>query len=80
MVVSLKYCSQNGGNLFRAPYYNGNPNIGPRIIGNLDKSPYAYLAQPGKFEGSGFYPQPKRHQKRAPHFQTPQELTPSSRV
>ena len=32
MVVSLNYCSQNGGNLYRAPYYNGNPNIGPRII------------------------------------------------
>ena len=27
MVVSLNYCSQNGGNLYRAPYYNGNPNI-----------------------------------------------------
>ena len=37
---SLNYCSQNGGNLYRAPYYNGNPNIGPRIIGNLDQSPY----------------------------------------
>ena len=41
MVVSLNYCSQNGGNLYRAPYYNGNPNIGPRIIGNLDPYPYA---------------------------------------
>ena len=40
MVVSLNYCSQNGGNLYRAPYYNGNPNIGPRIIGNLDQYPY----------------------------------------
>ena len=40
MVVSLNYCSQNGGNLYRAPYYNGNPNIGPRIMGNLDQSPY----------------------------------------
>ena len=40
MVVSLNYCSQNGGNLYRAPYYNGHPNIGPRIIGNLDQSPY----------------------------------------
>ena len=38
-VVSLSYCSQNGGNLYRAPYYNGNPNIGPRIIGNLDQYP-----------------------------------------
>ena len=37
--VSLNYCSQNGGNLYRAPYYNGNLNIGPRIIGNLDQSP-----------------------------------------
>ena len=40
MEVSLNYCSQNGGNLYRAPYYNGNPNIGPGIIGNLDQSPY----------------------------------------
>ena len=40
MVVSLNYCSQNGGNLYRAPYYNGNPNIGPRIVGNLDQSPH----------------------------------------
>ena len=39
MVVSLNYCSQNGGNVFRDPYYNGNPNIGPRIIGNLDQYP-----------------------------------------
>ena len=43
MVVSLNYCSQNGGNLYRAPYYNGNPNIGPRIIGNLDQSPHGYM-------------------------------------
>ena len=40
MVVSLNYCSQNGENLYRAPYYNRNLNIGPRIIGNLDQSPY----------------------------------------
>ena len=40
MVVSLNYCSQNGGNAYRAPYYNGNPNIGPRILGNLDQYPY----------------------------------------
>ena len=39
VVVSLNYCSQNGGNLYRAPYYNGNPNRGPRIIGNLDQYP-----------------------------------------
>ena len=39
VVVSLNYCSQNGGNLYRAPYYNGNPNIGPRIIRNLDQYP-----------------------------------------
>ena len=38
MVISLNYCSQNGGNLCRAPYYNGNPNIG--IIRNLDQYPY----------------------------------------
>ena len=47
MVVSLNYCSQNGGNLYRAPYYNGNPNIGPRIIGNLDQYPYAGLRVQG---------------------------------
>ena len=40
MVVSLNYCSQNGGNLYRAPYYNGNPNMGPLIDSNLDQSPY----------------------------------------
>ena len=27
------------GEMYRAPYYNGNPNIGPRIIGNLDQYP-----------------------------------------
>ena len=43
MVISLNYCSQNGGNVYRAPYYNGNPNIGPRIMGNLDQSPYTAL-------------------------------------
>ena len=37
--VSLNYCSQNGGNLYRAPYDNGNPNIGPRIDSNLGQSP-----------------------------------------
>ena len=40
MVVSLNYRSQNGGNVYRDPYYNGNPNIRPRIIGNLDQYPY----------------------------------------
>ena len=40
MEVTLNYCSQSGGNVYRAPYYNGNPNIGPRIIGNLDQYPY----------------------------------------
>ena len=39
MVISLNCCSQNGGNLYRAQYYNGNPNIGPRVIGNLDQYP-----------------------------------------
>ena len=33
--VSLNYCSQNGGNLYRAPYYNRNLNIGPRIASNF---------------------------------------------
>ena len=39
---SLNYCSPNGGNSYRAPYYTGNPNIGPRIIGNLDQPPYIH--------------------------------------
>ena len=46
VVVSLNYCSQNGGNLYRAPYYNGNPYIGPRIIGNLDQSPCTWEPKP----------------------------------
>ena len=40
MEVSLNYCSQNGGNVYRAPYYNRNPNIGPRMDGNLGQSSY----------------------------------------
>ena len=36
-----------GGNLSRAPYYNRNLNIGPRIDSNLGQSPYAH-------EGRGF--------------------------
>ena len=40
MEVSLNYCSQNGGNVYRAPYYNRNLNIGPRIDSNLGQSPY----------------------------------------
>ena len=38
--VSLNYCSQNGGNLYRAPYYNRNLNIGPRIDSSLGQSPH----------------------------------------
>ena len=47
MEVSLNYCSQNGGNVYRAPYYNRNLNIGPRIDSNLGQSPY-------KVQGLGF--------------------------
>ena len=55
MVVSLNYCSQNGGNLYRDPYYNGNPNIGPRIIGNLDQYPYGGCPELGvPFWGSPY--------------------------
>ena len=43
MEVSLNYCSQNRGNVYRAPYYNENPNIGPRILGNLDQYPHVLL-------------------------------------
>ena len=45
MLVSLNYCSQNGGNVYRDPYYNRNLNIGPPIIGNLDQYPYAPLIE-----------------------------------
>ena len=38
MEVSLNYCSQNGGKLYRAPYYNRYLNIGPRINSNLGQS------------------------------------------
>ena len=41
MEVSLNYCSQNGGNVYRAPYYSRNLNIGPRIDSNLGQSPYS---------------------------------------
>ena len=37
--VSLNYCSQMGEILYRAPYYNRNLNIGPRIDSNLGQSP-----------------------------------------
>ena len=47
MEVSLNYCSQNGGNLYRAPYYNRNLNIGPRIDSRLGQSPH-------RVEGLGF--------------------------
>ena len=40
LAVSLNYCSQNGGNLYRAPFYNRNPNIVPRIDSNLGQSPF----------------------------------------
>ena len=43
MEVSLNYYSQNGGNLYRAPYYNRNPNIGPRFDSNLGQFPCATL-------------------------------------
>ena len=43
--VSLNCCSQNGGNLYRAPYYNRNLNIGPRIDSNLGQSPYGFQNQ-----------------------------------
>ena len=36
---SLNYCSQKGGNLYRAPYYTRNLNMGPRIDSNLGQSP-----------------------------------------
>ena len=46
MLVYLNYCAQNGGNLHRAPYYNGNPNIGPRIIGKFRPIPIYKLLHP----------------------------------
>ena len=35
----LNFCFQNGGNLYRTPYYSRNLNIGPRIDSNLGQSP-----------------------------------------
>ena len=52
MEVSLNYCSQNGEKLYRAPYYNRNLNIGPRIDSNLGQSPHHLLATLG-VEGVG---------------------------
>ena len=49
MEVSLNYCSQNGGNLYRAPYYNRKLNIGPRINSNLGQSPHGYEFQASSF-------------------------------
>ena len=43
MGVPLNYCSQNGGNLYRARYYNRNLIIGHRIDSNLKQSPYIYI-------------------------------------
>ena len=59
VIVSLNYCSQNGGNLYRAPYYNRNLNIGPRIIGNLDQSPCGSRMNPTM----GAAPRPKSSPK-----------------
>ena len=42
MVISLNYCSQNGGSLYRAPYYIRNLNIGPRVNSNLGQSPHPH--------------------------------------
>ena len=47
MVVFLNYCSQNGGNLYRAPYYDRNLNIGPRIDSNLGQSPIEQCSEEG---------------------------------
>ena len=47
MEVSLNYCSKNGGNLYRAPNYFRNLNIGPCIDSNLGQSRH-------RVEGLGF--------------------------
>ena len=44
LVVSPNSCSQNGGNVYRAPYYNWNPNIRARVMGNLDQDPFGFRA------------------------------------
>ena len=54
MVVSLNYCSQNGRNLYWAPYYNRNLNIGPRINSNLGQSPYRENGKENGNHYSGF--------------------------
>ena len=60
MEISLNYYCKNRDYKYRAPYYNGNPNIGPRIIENLDQYPdpfhYSYL-------GSGRWGWEERREK-----------------
>ena len=56
MEVSLNYCSQSGGNVYRAPYYNRNLNIGPLIDSNLGQSPYGNLRS-SVSSGEGNYTQ-----------------------
>ena len=42
MEVSLNHCSQKGGNSYKAPYYNSNLHIGPRIDSNLRQAPHEH--------------------------------------
>ena len=51
MGVGPKYCSQNGGNLYRAPYYTRNLNIGPRVNSNLGQSPYPKGSKGSNLQG-----------------------------
>ena len=44
--VSPNYCSQQGGEIYRDPYYKRNPNLGRRIDSNLGQSPCELKPQP----------------------------------
>ena len=48
-------CTLGRSTFQQSPYYNGNPNIGPRIIGNLDQSPDGVerVANPNKLAPTG---------------------------
>ena len=51
---------QIGGNLYRAPYYNRNLNIGPRTDSNLGQSPYgSYIYHLGLEYYNPYYRDPQ---------------------
>ena len=56
LVVSLNYCSQNGGNLYRAPYYNKALRPFRGTLGTLKGTDRVYGSFP-KIGGPQYGPQ-----------------------